>query len=61
MYEVVDEITDPETEMIVNMARKKYEVRKMLDGTVSYYRQYNDMVIVIENGENRRHRRTKTQ
>ncbi len=35
MYEVVDEITDPETEMIVNMARKKYEVRKMLDGTVS--------------------------
>lgn len=61
MYEVVDEITDPETEMIVNMARKKYEVRKMLDGTVSYYRQYNDMVIVIENGENRRHRRAKTQ
>ena len=32
MYEVVDEITDPETEVIVNMARKKYEVRKMLEG-----------------------------
>ena len=27
---------DPATEIIINLARKKYEVRKMLDGTVSY-------------------------
>lgn len=35
-YEIVDEELDPESAMLVNMARKKYEVRKMLDGTVSY-------------------------
>ena len=34
-YEIVDEELDPESAMLVNMARKKYEVRKMLDGTVS--------------------------
>jgi hypothetical protein len=32
LYEVVDEITDPEGEIVINMARKKYEVRKMLEG-----------------------------
>lgn len=36
LYEIVDEEMDPESAMLVNMARKKYEVRKMLDGTVSY-------------------------
>ena len=36
LYEIIDEEMDPESAMLVNMARKKYEVRKMLDGTVSY-------------------------
>jgi hypothetical protein len=35
-YEIVDEELDPESAMLVNLARKKYEVRKMLDGSVSY-------------------------
>lgn len=34
-YEIVDEELDPESAMLVNLARKKYEVRKMLDGSTS--------------------------
>jgi hypothetical protein len=39
--------------MLVNLARKKYEVRKMLDGSVSYAPQLT-FYLDLKNGESGR-------